>query len=341
MTHLLNITPETLQAELCALGEKSFRTTQILEWIWQRGVLDFSEMTNLGKLLRTNLAERYAILTSSIAAEAHSTDDVTKLLLEYPDGGQVETVLIPDGDRATACVSTQVGCAMACAFCASGMDGLGRDLTCGEILEQVLLLQKQTGREVTNVVFMGMGEPLANYDATVGAVRGLIDERRGGISARRITVSTVGLPEAIRRLAGENLPITLAISLHAPDDALRSEIMPVAARTPIAEILAAAREFYAARHREVTIEYALLAGVNDADACADRLADLAQRLRCNVNLIRYNPIPALPFDRPDEETVRRFAQRLTRRGINANIRRSRGADVQAACGQLRRQQRKT
>ncbi|MBS3820468.1 MAG: 23S rRNA (adenine(2503)-C(2))-methyltransferase RlmN [Planctomycetes bacterium] len=338
MRHLLDMTPAALKAELTELGEKRFRAKQILEWIWRKGTVDFKAMTNLSKALRDKLAWQYTVLTASVAAEARSADDVTKLLLEYPDGGQVETVLIPDGDRVTACVSTQVGCAMACAFCASGLDGLGRNLTSGDIVEQVLQLQRQTGRAVTNVVFMGTGEPLANYDATIAAVRALTDKDRGALSARRITVSTVGLPEAIRRLAVEDLPITLAVSLHAPDDTLRAELMPVAARSPLAEVLAAARDFYAARHREVTIEYALLAGVNDSDDCADRLGSLAARLRCNVNLIRYNPTAGLPFDRPDEQTVRRFAERLSRRGVNANIRRSRGGDVQAACGQLRRRE---
>ncbi len=336
MAHLLNITPDALAEQLQRLGEKPFRSKQILEWIWQRNVTDFAGMTNLGKALRDKLAFQYEIFAAHVIADARAEDGVVKLLLEFPDGARTETVLIPEPDRATACVSTQVGCAMGCAFCASGLDGLERHLTCGEILEQVLHLQAASGRRVTNVVFMGMGEPLANYDATIAAVRAFIDERRAALSARRITVSTVGLPPAIRKLAGENLPITLAISLHAPNDELRARLIPTAAKYPLVDVLDAAREFYEARHREVTLEYTLLADVNDAPELADELARLAGRLRCNVNLIRYNPTAGLPFEAPEEAAIRAFAERLERRGVNVNIRRSRGAELQAACGQLRR-----
>jgi 23S rRNA (adenine2503-C2)-methyltransferase len=336
MAHLLNITPDALAEQLKQLGEKPFRSKQILEWIWQKDVTAFADMTNLGKALRDKLTFQYDILAANVVADARAEDGVAKLLLEFPDGARTETVLIPEPERATACVSTQVGCAMGCAFCASGLEGWQRHLTCGEILEQVLHLQAATGRGVTNVVFMGMGEPLANYDATVAAVRAFTDERRAGLSARRITVSTVGLPQAIRKLAGENLPITLAISLHAPNDTLRARLIPAAAKHPLADILDAAGEFYEARHREVTLEYTLLAGVNDSPELADELANLAGRLRCNVNLIRYNPTAGLAFEAPPEAAVRAFAERLERRGVNVNIRRSRGADLQAACGQLRR-----
>lgn len=327
-----------LKAEVEALGGKSFAANQIREWIWDKGVYNFQAMTNLSKQLREDLSRRLVILTGRIASEQTSSDGVIKLLLAWPDDERVETVLIPEQDRQTVCVSTQVGCAMGCAFCASGLAGLKRNLTAGEIVEQVLQLQAVGRQRVTNVVFMGVGEPLANYDATVQAVRTLIDPRRGGMSARKITVSTAGLPAAIRRLAKEEMPITLAISLHAPDNALRARLMPAAAKYPIADILAAAEEFFHSRNREVTLEYTLLAGVNDAPAQAEALANLAGRLRCNVNLIRYNPVASLPFERCDEVRTEAFAQRLHRRGVNVNVRRSRGADVDAACGQLRLRQ---
>jgi 23S rRNA (adenine2503-C2)-methyltransferase len=335
MKHVLDMSPGELKAEVEALGGKSFAAKQIREWIWAKGASEFQAMTNLSLSLREELSRRMVIFSGRIVEEQHSRDDVLKLLLAWPDGEQIETVLIPDGQRQTVCVSTQAGCAMGCAFCASGLAGLKRNLTAGEILEQVLQLQHIAGRRVTNVVFMGVGEPLANYDATVRAVRVLIAPAAGAISARKITVSTAGLPDAIRRLAGEDLPITLAISLHAPDDALRAKLMPAAAKYPIAEILAAAKEFFRARGREVTIEYTLLAGVNDAPAQAGALAKLAGELRCNVNLIRYNPVSTLPFERSDETRTEAFAQRLRHKGVNVHVRRSRGADVDAACGQLR------
>ena len=225
---------------------------------------------------------------------------------------------------------------MGCVFCASGLDGLQRNLSAGEILEQVLHLRQATGEKVTNAVFMGAGEPLANYDATVAAVRALIDPKRFALSARKVTVSTVGLPKQIRRLAGEDLPITLALSLHAPNDALRRELIPAAARFALDEILAAAETFYQSRKREITLEYALLAGVNDTNVCAEALAKIAHRLRCNVNLLGYNPVASLDYRSPGQAGVQAFARRLRQRGVNVNVRRSRGADADAACGQLRR-----
>jgi 23S rRNA (adenine2503-C2)-methyltransferase len=336
MTHILNITPEQFAQEMASLGEKSFRAGQILEWIWGKGVRGFDQMTNLSMDLRRRMAEAYVVFSGTVAARSDADDGVMKLLLEFPDGEQVETVLIPSENRRTACLSTQAGCAMGCSFCASGLGGLRRNLTAGEILEQVLQLQCVSGQRVTNVVFMGMGEPLANYDATIKAVRALANPRQGGISARRITVSTVGLPREIRRLAKEDLPITLAISLHAPTDALRDHLLPKAAKYPIRDVLAAAEEFFRSRKREVTLEYVLLAGVNDTATCAGALAHLARRIRCNVNLIGYNPVSAMPFQRPDDAQIQAFSQRLQERGVNVTIRSSRGSGVDAACGQLRR-----
>ncbi|MCD4825339.1 MAG: 23S rRNA (adenine(2503)-C(2))-methyltransferase RlmN [Phycisphaerae bacterium] len=334
-THILDMTAGQLAEAMLDLGEKKFRTTQIREWIWRKGATKFEDMTNLSLALRQRLAEEFTVFSGRIAEKSKSLDGVVKLLLEWPDAQQIETVYIPSPKRVTACLSTQVGCAMGCKFCASGMAGLGRNLTAGEIIEQVLQLQAATGKHITNVVFMGMGEPLANYDATVSAVRSLIDPDKGGLSARRITVSTIGIPKAILRLAGEDIPLTLAISLHAPNDKLRTQLMPHAAKYSIDDIMTAAEKFFRSRNREVTLEYTLLAGVNDSIDCAEQLAAQAGRLRCNVNLIRYNPVSTLPFDRPTEQQVDTFAARLRRNGLNVNIRKSRGAETNAACGQLR------
>ena len=336
MKHVLDMTVGELTAEIQRLGLPAYRARQIGTWLWQKGVTDFGEMTDLPAELRPRLAGEMTIRSAQVADQRLATDGTRKLLLQLHDDESVETVGIPAGKRTTACVSTQVGCAMGCKFCATGLDGLRRNLSAGEIVEQVFHVQRAMRRRVTNVVFMGMGEPLANYGATVAAVRALIDPHRLGISGRRVTVSTVGLPRQIRRLASERLPITLAISLHAPSDALRRELIPAAARWPLADVIAAAERFYDSRHREVTLEYVLLSGVNDGKLCAEALSKIARRLRCNVNLIGYNPIPVPAYERPSDEAMAAFADRLACRGVNVHVRRPRGSDVAAACGQLRR-----
>jgi len=328
---VLELTVESLQAALAERGQAGFRTAQVADWVFKKSQTDPARMTNLPPALR----EMLSVTDVTVARRIDSEDGVTKLLLSLGDDQHIECVLIPTSDRATACLSTQVGCGMGCVFCASGLGGLKRNLTSGEILAQILLLQQACERRVTNVVFMGIGEPLANYDATLAAVRAIIDPERLGVSARNVTISTVGIPRAIRRLANEDLPITLAISLHAPNDTLRRQLMPAAERFTIAELLDAARAFYDARHREITLEYLLIGGINDTPVCADALAGLAHQLRCNVNLIRYNPVEGLPYTKPNQLAVQNFAQRLKKRGVNATTRRSRGLDAAAACGQLR------
>jgi len=327
----LEMTRDEARDVLAMAGHKAFRAKQLADWIYAKGVTDPDAMSNLPKAV----ADEFSFLTSTIAARADSRDGTTKLLLNLSDGCQVETVLIPSPKRITACVSTQAGCAIGCKFCASGLGGLQGNISSGEILQQLLHLRQASGTAPTNVVFMGMGEPLANYDATVRAVRAIIDPDRFGISARKVTVSTIGIPAAIRRLAGEDLAITLAISLHAPTDELRREIIPSAAKFSIAEILQAASEFYQARKREVTLEYVLLAGVNDAEHHARNLSRLARRLRCNVNLIRYNPVESLPFAPSSKNATDAFLETLRRNGANATLRQSRGSDIAAACGQLK------
>ena len=339
---VLELDIEQLGEALQVHGLPAFRTTQIAQWVYEKGVCDVAAMTNLSKELRETLSRepnQLEVLTSKIVSRADSADGTIKLLLEYADGERIECVLIPTQQRATACLSTQVGCAMGCKFCASGMEGFKRNLSSGEILQQVIHLQQAGERRVSHVVFMGMGEPLANYGATVAAVKALNDPDRFNISARHITVSTVGLPTAIRRLATEELPITLAISLHAPNDVLRRQLIPLANRYSISDIIDAATMFYESRHREITLEYVLLGGVNDTPVCAEALAQIAHRLRCSVNLIRYNPVPSLPYVRPTQAAVKNFVDRLNKHGVNVHMRRSRGLDAQAACGQLRRSAR--
>ena len=331
-SRMLDMTVDQLGETLVAAGHERYRAGQLADWVYRKGVVEPARMTNVPAAA----AGLFDLMTSRIAARRVSADGCTKLLLQLHDGRRVETVMIPAEGRATACVSTQVGCAVGCAFCASGLDGLERNLACGEILEQVLHLQAAAGRKATNVVFMGMGEPLANYDATVCAVRSLVDPARFALSARRVTVSTVGLPGPIRRLAREHLAITLAISLHAPNDAIRRELIPAARRYPLDDVLAAAEAFYQSHKREITLEYTLLAGVNDSPACAEALGGIAGRLRCNVNLIGYNPVSSLPYVRPTKTVTAAFAARLRARGVNVTVRRSRGLGVDAACGQLRR-----
>ncbi len=330
--HMLDMTIDELRQAVAAGGEKAYRADQLADWVYRKGVVDPARMSNVPAAV----SGLFDVLTSRVVQRVESDDGCIKLLLELHDGHCVETVLIPAARRATACVSTQVGCAMGCAFCASGLDSLARNLTGGEILEQLLSLQVATERKVTNVVFMGMGEPLANYDATLAAVRALVDPKRFGISARRITVSTVGLPDQIRRLAKEELPITLAISLHGPNDAVRGKLIRGAKRHRLADVLAAAQEFYDSRNREITLEYTLLGGVNDSIECANDLSGIARRLRCNVNLIGYNPVSTLPYVRPTKQVAAAFAARLKSRGVNVTVRRSRGVAANAACGQLRR-----
>lgn len=332
LPHYLDLTLEQARDLIVQAGQKPFRAKQIADWVYKKSITDPASMTNIPAKLK----ESFTYSTSRIAARADSRDGTTKLLLELADGNQIETVLIPSHDRNTACVSTQAGCAMGCVFCATGLDGLQRNLTCGEILEQVIQLQQATDKRISNVVFMGMGEPLANYDATVAAVRALIDPERFALSARKITVSTIGLPAQIRKLASEDLPITLAISLHAPTDALRQQLIPYAARTPLAEIITAAQDFFLARKREITLEYILLGDVNDKPQHAEKLAYIARQLRCNVNLIPYNPTPNLPFTAPSRQNVDAFAAKLRAQHVNTTLRQSRGADIAAACGQLRK-----
>jgi 23S rRNA (adenine2503-C2)-methyltransferase len=335
----LNQTPESMREIVASWSEPTYRAQQVFEWVFAKGVFDYSNMTNLPKLFRERLAREFALLQGEVIREEAARDGTTKRLLRWGDGTTSECVLIPDQDRRTVCISTQVGCPAGCRFCASGVGGLQRQLSAGEIIEQALQARLMCGSErLTNVVFMGIGEPLANYEATVRAVRALNASWGLGIGARRITVSTVGLPARMRKLADEGLQITLALSLHAPTDDLRRELIPWAERVTIAELVDAACYYFDRTGREVTLEYILLGGVNDSVELARQLAALTNQMRANVNLIAYNPVDGMPYERPREDDVRRFLSTLRDRGVNAHVRRSRGLDIDAACGQLRRRE---
>lgn len=341
--HLLECELSELEQWLAELGEPRYRAAQLVDWIYAKGATSFAGMSNLPKALRARLEQQAVLARTTLLDERVARDGTRKLLLALADGARIECVWIPGGQRNTACLSTQVGCPVGCRFCASGLDGLERNLTAGEIVEQALWVRRlvSNGRSagaprLSNIVIMGMGEPLANYRALVGALRILNAPWGLGLGARRITVSTIGLPQQIRRLAGDGLPVNLALSLHATDNALRRELIPWAERVPLAAVLDACAYYFRQTGREVTLEYVLLAGVNMRPQHADRLAAIARQLRANVNLLRYNPVPGLPFERPTAAAAYAFEQRLRARGVNVHLRRSRGAEVAAACGQLRR-----
>jgi 23S rRNA (adenine2503-C2)-methyltransferase len=337
----LGLLPNAFDDAVRGWGWPKFRASQIRDWVYRRLVTDVAGMTNLSLRDRGELAERVEFSTAEIAANQLSSDGTRKLLLTWPGGAQAETVMIPDVDRRTACISSQVGCPVGCKFCASGMNGVKGNLRADQIVEQVFqlnLLLKGDDERIANIVFMGMGEPLANYANVMDAVRILHDPACFNIGARRITISTVGVPAKMRELANENLPINLAISLHAPNEALRKQLIPWAEHFALDDILDAARYYFDQTGREVTLEYILLSKVNDQPDHARQLAKLCRTLRANVNLIRYNEVESLPFTRPQSTDVVRFQEILRTNGINAHVRKSRGRDIDAACGQLRRKQ---
>ncbi|WP_459827363.1 dual-specificity RNA methyltransferase RlmN [Hydrogenophilus islandicus] len=350
-TNLLAMTREELEAWFVARGEKPFRARQIFRWIHRMGVGDFAAMTDVAKALRAELAECAAVLPPQVISDRVSGDGTRKWLLDVGRGNAVETVFIPERSRGTLCISTQAGCALDCAFCATGKQGFNRNLSVGEIIGQLWLANHvlgpayeqarledgdwtDNGRVVTNVVMMGMGEPLANFDAVVRAIRIMLDDFGYGLSRRRVTVSTSGLVPAIDRLR-EECPVALAVSLHAANDRLRDELVPINKKYPLKELLAACARYLTVSPRDfIMFEYVLLAGVNDTPRDADELLALTRDIPCKFNLIPFNPFPGSPFRRPDPQRVRDFAERLMAAGKVTTIRRTRGDDVAAACGQL-------
>lgn len=333
--NLLDLTLDELEDRAAAWGQPRYRARQIFSWLYRRDAREIQAMTDLPRSFRAALEERASIVSLPVLTRQVSRDGTEKYLLGVGGREAVEMVVIPEGARRTLCLSTQVGCGMGCTFCATGLMGLKRNLRTGEIVEQVRTAQRHHGR-LTNLVLMGMGEPLANYPAVLKALRILTHPLGLGFSPRRITVSTVGLVPQIRRLAREGMPLGLAVSLHAPNDALRNELIPVNARWPIAELLAACREYVEITGRRITFEYTLLAGVNDDPGLARQLAALLRGLVCHVNVIPVNPVAETGFQRPSRDAVARFVRELRERGIPCSVRKERGTDIDAACGQLRR-----
>jgi 23S rRNA (adenine2503-C2)-methyltransferase len=333
---LANLDRPALEAVLAERGIPRFRARQIFGWIYRRGVTDVAAMTNLSRALRETLARDFALTTPDLVARERSVDGTEKFLLRLADGRQIESVFIPDTPAMTFCISTQVGCAMACAFCLTGKMGLVRNLTAGEIAGQVRVLANALSMhdKPFNIVLMGMGEPLHNYDETMRALRILNDEHGLALPPRRITLSTVGLLPALERLAQEPLMPNLAISLHAPTDAVRGELVPLNRKYGVKEIIEACERFPLARRRRITFEYVLLAGVNDSPDAARRLAKLLAGVKSKVNLIPLNAAPGIPFERPTDDVIDRFARVLAERGLLVSVRKSRGRDIRAACGQL-------
>ncbi len=336
--HLLDLGEVELKQWLTEQGQPAFRAKQIIHWVFQRRVNDFHQMSDLPQSLRQRLDESFRVLVTSPTAAVESSDGTDKLLVRLPDGGEVECVLLRDGARRSICVSSQVGCAMGCVFCASGLDGVDRNLTKGEILEQMLLLQSRLaeGERLSHIVMMGMGEPLANLDRVLGALDVARSPDGLGISPRRITISTVGLPPAIDRLAKSGVPYNLAVSLHAPNDTLRSELVPVNKKIGIQAVLDAADHYFQACGRRLTFEYVLLGGVNDSDDNARQLVKLLRHRTVLLNVIPYNPVAGLPYVTPSKTSIAGFRQILEAGGVNVKFRQRKGSDIDAACGQLRR-----
>ena len=363
LTDIKSLTREELEAQFAAWHQPVYRVTQLLQWLYARRVTDWEAMTNLPKPLREKLRENFSLQILELVRKQGSHDTTQKFLWRLRDHSLVESVLIPANpalygdasDRHTLCVSTQVGCVYRCKFCASGLDGWKRNLTADEIVEQVLAVERllscsfpfssskektitmtrTTTRTIDNLVVMGMGEPLANYDNLLTALRILNAPWGSGIGARKITISTSGLAPQIRKLATEPLQFRLAISLHGATDAVRNKIMPVNRKFPLKELVAACEHYQAQKGRMLTFEYILIAGVNDSVEQAKPLAALAKKLFAKVNLIPYNKVEGLPWKRPDDAACEVFLAALEKQKITATLRREKGTDIDAACGQLR------
>jgi 23S rRNA (adenine2503-C2)-methyltransferase len=337
--NIKSLTREELQARLLDAGLKKYRVDQVLKWIYAFHASSFDEMTNIAKEDRGLLASLFFISSPRIVRTEISRDGTRKFLFELEDGHTIESVLIPDEDRRTLCISSQVGCGQACRFCLTGTGGFQRNLKSYEIADQVgeiaRLLEQEGSRGVTNIVLMGMGEPLANFDEVIKALSIITAGYGLGFSPRRVTLSTDGLATEIDRLGASGVKVNLAVSLNATTDAVRDRIMPVNRRYPIKTLLAACRRFPLEPRRRITFEYVLLRGVNDSAEDAHRLADLLRGVKSKVNLIPFNPFPGSEFKRPEDAAVRQFQKILLDRRYTAPVRESRGRDISAACGQLR------
>jgi 23S rRNA (adenine2503-C2)-methyltransferase len=338
--NLLGLDQRALQALCAGLGEKPFRARQIIRWIHDAGVDDFSAMTDISKPLRETLARDTVIAAPRVLRDTTAADGTRKWLLDVGTGNAIETVFIPETSRGTLCISSQAGCALECSFCSTGRQGFNRNLTADEIIGQLWLANRSLGRGVTeerpisNVVMMGMGEPLANFENVATAMRLMLDDSAYGLSRRRVTLSTSGLVPGIDRLRDE-CPVALAVSLHAPDDELRNQLVPINRKYPIKELLAACRRYIEKAPRDfVTFEYVMLAGVNDSVGQARALASLVKHVSCKVNLIPFNPFADSGYQRSGPEATARFRDALMQSGLVATVRKTRGEDIDAACGQL-------
>ncbi len=339
--NLLDYTSEDLKAFFLERGEKPFRATQIIKWIHQHGVNNFDEMSNVSKALREELASIAEIRAPEIAIDDKSKDGTHKWLLRLDDGNCIEAVFIPEDGRGTLCISSQVGCALDCTFCSTARQGFNRNLTVGEIIGQLWLAKNilqpnpEDDRVITNVVMMGMGEPLLNFEKVVKAMELMLDDNAYGLSKRRVTLSTSGVVPALDRLK-DRIEVSLAISLHAPNDALRDQLVPVNRKYPIKELLDSCHRFMEgkANREKITIEYVMLDGVNDSDELARELAVLLKDVPCKVNLIPFNPFPETRYKRSSNNRIHRFRDILESAGLIVMTRKTRGEDIDAACGQL-------
>lgn len=341
IVNLLDFDRQSLASWFTSLGEAPFRATQILQWIHQYGVEDINEMTNLSKSLRLKLASISTIKLPEIAHEQHSEDGTHKWLLRLADGNCIETVFIPEDDRGTLCVSSQVGCALNCSFCSTGQQGFNRNLTVAEIIGQVWLAVRKLATDgkrhdhtVSNVVMMGMGEPLLNFENVVKAMDIMMDDFSYGLSKRRVTLSTSGVVPAMKQLA-EVSDVALAVSLHAPTDELRDILVPINKKYPLKELLATCKEYYRDDpRRRITMEYVMLDGINDQAQHARQLINILQGIPVKINLIPFNPFPQTRYQRSPQDVINRFREILTRAGFTTITRKTRGDDIDAACGQL-------
>ena len=338
--NLLDFDAAGLTAYFAGLGEKPFRARQVLRWMHRFGQSDFDAMTDIAKSLREKLRQVAAVIPPAMVSDKLSDDGTRKFLFDVGGGNAVETVFIPEDDRGTLCVSTQAGCALDCSFCSTGKQGFNRNLTVAEIIGQLWQANRALGadpngeRVISNVVLMGMGEPLANFENVVTALRLMLDDNAYGLSRRRVTVSTSGLVPVMDRLRDE-CPVALAVSLHAPNDALRDELVPINRKYPLRDLMAACQRYLEKAPRDfVTFEYVMLDGVNDSDAHARQLLALTSNVPCKFNLIPFNPFPASPYQRSPSQRIRAFAEILMNAGIVTTTRKTRGDDIDAACGQL-------
>lgn len=342
-TNLLGLNKKSLEDFFLQIGEKPFRAHQVMKWIHHHGVDDFQQMSNISKKLRAQLEEIAEIKAPQVGVKNFSQDGTRKWVLDIRGSGQIETVFIPDGKRGTLCISSQAGCALDCDFCSTGKQGFQRDLTVDEIVGQVWLAQKSFGprqnlgeHPITNVVMMGMGEPLLNFDNVVTAMEIIKDDFGYGVSKRRLTLSTSGIAPAIDRLA-DTIDVSLAVSLHAPNDELRNKLVPVNKKYPLQQLMASCKHFlnkFESNRRRITMEYVMLKGVNDSLAEAKELADLLKDVPSKINLIPFNPFPHTEYQRSSNNAIHRFKDYLQQQGYTATIRTTRGDDIDAACGQL-------